>query len=174
MFPISAIYRHVTPWLLIGGVCSFPMGVPKVLAPAHRHKKSTVFLISKLIQFECGLRGTRASRRAWQNRADQHHYQTTHVRFNSQTLPWTREEKSQWIKSSSGTATLFLHTMEAFVPSPSSLTWGSSHLKGVTESRWSWLQSAPHTVDEVISLSPKMIVSLPSLKNYFGCSVLKG
>lgn len=36
-FPISVIYRHVTPWLLIGGVCCFPMGVPKFLASAHRH-----------------------------------------------------------------------------------------------------------------------------------------
>ena len=43
MFPITAIYRHVTPWLLMGSVCSFPMGVPKFLAPSHRHKKAWSF-----------------------------------------------------------------------------------------------------------------------------------
>ena len=92
-----------------------------------------VFLISKLIQFECGLRGTRASQRAWQNRAAQHHYQTTHVTFNSQTLPWTREEKSQWITKSLGTATLLFLYNVGLVPSPSSLTWISmSLLKGVS------------------------------------------
>ena len=93
-----------------------------------------VFLISKLIQFECGLRGTRASQRAWQNRAAQHHYQTTHVMFNSQTLHWTREEKSRWITKSLGTVTLlFLYNVGAFVSSPSSLTWISmSLLKGVS------------------------------------------
>lgn len=53
VFPISAIYRHVTPWLLMGGSGTLPWEPQNSqhLLPDIK-KKSMVFLLSKLIQSE--------------------------------------------------------------------------------------------------------------------------
>lgn len=123
-----------------------------------------VFLISKLIQFECGLRGTRASRRAWQNWADQHHYQTTHIMFNSQTMHWTREKSmdSEFLRNS--------HSLPRRCGGFCSesiicyLNFGLL-LTGVTESRCDSIPFLFHNVGEAISRSPNMIMPFPSLKS---------
>lgn len=79
VFPISVIYRRATPWPLMGGSGPLPwepQNFQHLLADIKR--KSMVFLIFKLIQSECRLRGSRTFQMAWQSQAA--HAITDHTR----------------------------------------------------------------------------------------------